>query len=206
MAYFVQGLAGRIPALTVGVLLSVAGSLAGQSFSHAEALRAVKGCQPCHAPIPKSSEVSRREARPVRWVKFSHAIHVKLPGVAQSLMQAIDSKKYLGAATPELRKLLETENVCDPRSAPNGEATRGPNCRRRCRGARTLRPGAPPRGSCRCLPARAHPAFDARCPPPDRLRTPADSRVAMGTNDGSPGSVHPSTVAHAAGSTCADTH
>ena len=111
----------RVKALVAGVLL--ASSLLGQSFSHADALRTVKSCQPCHAPIPKSSTVSRREARPVRWVKFSHAIHVKLPGVAQSLIQAIDSKKYLGTATPELRKMLETQNVCQACHRGMPEAT-----------------------------------------------------------------------------------
>jgi len=102
LAHFVQGL----------VLVFLAGPLAAQTFSHAEALRTVKGCQPCHAPIPKSTAVSKRAERPVRWVKFSHALHVKLPGVAQSLIKAIDSKTYLGTATAEMRKSLETQNVC----------------------------------------------------------------------------------------------
>ena len=103
MAYLLQGLS----------LFLLAGALAAQTFSHAEALRTVKGCQPCHAPIPKSREVSKREGRPVRWVKFSHAVHVALPGgVSAALIKAIDEKKYLGTATPELRQALETQNVC----------------------------------------------------------------------------------------------
>ncbi len=85
----------------------------GSGFSHSEALRTVKeGCQPCHAPIPKSRAVSKRESRPVRWVKFSHATHVVLPGIPQQLLKAIDEKKYLGTATPELRAALATQNVC----------------------------------------------------------------------------------------------
>ncbi len=48
----------------------------------------------------------------MRWVKFSHATHVAIPGVSKALMQAIDSKKFLGVATAGLRTALETENVC----------------------------------------------------------------------------------------------
>jgi hypothetical protein len=88
-------------------------SLGAQSFSHAEALRTAKSCQPCHAPIPKSTQVSRREARPVRWVKFSHATHVPMGGaVSAALIKAIDAKTHLGPVGPELRKQLETQNVC----------------------------------------------------------------------------------------------
>jgi len=93
-------------------LLTLSATLAAQSFSHAEALRTVKSCQPCHAPIPKSTAISKREARPVHWVKFSHATHVQLPGIAQELMKAIDTKKYLGIVAPDLRQALESKNVC----------------------------------------------------------------------------------------------
>ena len=116
-------MANLLPGL---IWAALASSLGAQTFSHADALRTVKGCQPCHAPIPNSVEISKREARPVKWVKFSHARHVKLPGVAQALIQAIDSKKYLGTATPESRKLLETENdVCQAchRGLPNVAGT-----------------------------------------------------------------------------------
>ena len=96
----------------LALLLTLATALAAQSFSHAEALRAVKGCQPCHAPILKSTAITKREARPVHWVKFSHATHVKLPGIAQELLQAIDNKKYLGQVSPDLREALASKNVC----------------------------------------------------------------------------------------------
>jgi hypothetical protein len=102
-------LAYLLPGLSL--LLFFGGSLAAQTFSHAAALRTVKGCQPCHAPIPRSTEVSKREGRPVRWVKFSHAVHVKL-GVSAALIQAIDAKTHLGPVAPELRRVLETGNVC----------------------------------------------------------------------------------------------
>jgi hypothetical protein len=100
LAYFVQGL-----------IFWFAGSLVAQTFSHAEALRTVKGCQPCHAPIPRLGQVSKRPARAVRWVKFSHAVHVPL-GVSAALIQALDAKTHLGPVGPELRTLLATENVC----------------------------------------------------------------------------------------------
>ena len=102
MAYLLQGL-----------IFLIGASLAAQTFSHAEALRTVKGCQPCHAPIPRSKQVSKREARPVHWVKFSHAIHVPMGGaVSAAFIKAIDAKTYLGTATLELRQVLETQNVC----------------------------------------------------------------------------------------------
>lgn len=89
----------------------LAGSLAAQTFSHANP--PVKTCQPCHAPVPKSREISRRAERPVRWVKFSHETHVKLAGgVAQAIVKAIDTKKYLGQVSPDLRQAIEARNVC----------------------------------------------------------------------------------------------
>lgn len=92
--------------------MALAGGLAAQSFSHAEALRKVKGCQPCHAAIPKSREVVARAARPVRWVKFSHETHVKLAGIAATLQKAVDNKSYLGMRAPDLREAMASSNAC----------------------------------------------------------------------------------------------
>ena len=103
-------------------LILLAGSVAAQTFSHAEALRTAKGCLPCHAPIPRSVLVSKSPARPVRWVKFSHARHVPL-GVSAALIKAIDAKTHLGPIAPELRKQLETENVCQACHRGMGEVT-----------------------------------------------------------------------------------
>jgi len=84
--------------------------LRAQPISHKQALAATKGsCQPCHAPVLKLTEVSRKE-RPVKWIRFNHELHLKLGNPAPVLLQAIESKAYLsglGADPDKLRPHLE---------------------------------------------------------------------------------------------------
>lgn len=85
-------------------------------FNHAEALPKTKGsCQPCHAAVLNSVAVTKKD-RPVRHVKFSHELHVKLPDIAPVLLKAIDSGAYLpglGSDPARIKPLLEAAgNQC----------------------------------------------------------------------------------------------
>jgi hypothetical protein len=65
-------------------------------FSHQEALAGTKGaCQPCHAAMLKSEAIPERESRPVKRVKFSHALHLKLGNVDPVIGEAVAKGLYL---------------------------------------------------------------------------------------------------------------
>ena len=85
------------------------------SFDHQAALVQTKGaCQPCHAPITTSKEVSKRADRPVRWIRFNHELHLKLGNPAPILAKAIDTKAYipgLGADPAVIRPHLDNVTI-----------------------------------------------------------------------------------------------
>jgi hypothetical protein len=104
-------------------------ALAGQ-INHQEALKSSKGgCQPCHAEVLKSVEVSKKD-RPVRWVRFNHELHLKLGNPAPVLLKAIESKAYLaglGADPDKIKPHLEQATIaCTACHRGLGEATTTP--------------------------------------------------------------------------------
>jgi hypothetical protein len=98
----------------IAVAACWAATVAAQTFAHQEALAGTKGsCQPCHAPVLKLTEVSKKE-RPVKWIRFNHELHLKLGNPAPVLLNAIETKAYLpglGADPDKLKPHLEAAST-----------------------------------------------------------------------------------------------
>jgi len=78
------------------LLAAAAATLTAQEFPHKEALAKNGGvCQPCHAAVLKSTEVTKRASRPVKWIRFNHEFHLKMGNVAPVLLKAIENETYL---------------------------------------------------------------------------------------------------------------
>jgi hypothetical protein len=63
-------------------------------------------CLKCH----KTAEIGAPMA--TRLARFNHQLHLKLGNLAPAIAAAIDKQTYLGAAGPELRSRLNTQNPC----------------------------------------------------------------------------------------------
>lgn len=105
MAHYIQRL------ILAGLALSVAQAA---DFSHALHVKLKSDCTACHAKAATSTrmednllpaaeacvschkEVSIKQPRAVRLLKFDHAFHVKLGNVAPVIKAGIVSKTYLG--------------------------------------------------------------------------------------------------------------
>ena len=95
--------------------IATAHAAAQPSFDHKAALAQTKGaCEPCHAEMVKSTEITKRAGRPVRHIRFNHELHLKLGNPAPILAKAIDTKDFipgLGADPAVIRPQLDKVTV-----------------------------------------------------------------------------------------------